>query len=203
MSPLTRFGRRIAAIRVTRLAAVLDAGHPKALWFIFIFSEPYQRIIKDTEMSDTNRRNFLGYNAAAAAAAVALPASPDESAPTLAFSDRAHIFARPHVKEKLTWCFSTVLGCGAPATLNAPGLSEPILAFRFPSGGSLSVEFTEDALDEQNARRGAWLEIRSNDPAALKKNILEAGLSQVHYPATNTFYFIVPGGQVLGIVSAR
>src|SRR5882724_8329043 len=147
----------------------------------------------------TNRRNFLCCAVAAAATTVALPAVADESAPTLvlAFSDRAHIFARPQVREKLIWCFSTVLGCGTPASLNAPGLSEPILAFKFPNGGSLSVEFTEDALAEQHIRRGAWLEVRSNDPAALTKKILDAGLSEVHYPATNTFYFVAPGGQVL------
>src|SRR6266567_6249287 len=153
-------------------------------------------------MTTTNRRSFLGCSVAAVATAVAFPAMAEESAPILAFSDRAHIFARPNVKEKLTWCFSTILGCGAPASLRAPGLPEPILAFKFPNGGSLSVEFTEDALDEEHVGRGAWLEVRSNDPEAIKKKILAAGLSQVHYPATNTFYFVAPGGQVLGIVSA-
>jgi hypothetical protein len=102
------------------------------------------------------------------------------------------------VREKLTWCFSTVLGCGAPASLNAPGLAEPILAFPFPGGGSLSVGFTQDALNEQGARRGDWLEIRSSDPTALKEKILKAGLAPAHHPATNTFYFVVPGGQVMG-----
>lgn len=151
-------------------------------------------------MSKTNRRSFLV--SGVAAAAVVIPAVADEAV-TLAFGNRAHIFARPNFKEKLMWCFSTVLGCGAPVSLNAPGLSEPILAFGFPNGGSLSVEFTEDALDEHQLQRGAWLEVWSNDPAALRKKVLEAGLSQVHYPATNTFYFAAPGGQILGIVSAR
>jgi hypothetical protein len=156
-------------------------------------------------MTKTNRRGFLEHSVAVATAAttVAVPSAAEEGGPGLAFSNRAHIFARPRVKERLIWCFSTVLGCGAPVALNASGLSEPILAFRFPNGGSLSIEFTADALDEQQVRRGAWLEIWSNDPAALKEKILEAGLSQVSYPATNTFYFVAPGGQVFGIVSAR
>jgi|SRR5271165_4044855 len=141
-----------------------------------------------------NRRVFLGGAAASAASALA-------AEPGLAFSNRAHIFARPSVKEKLTWCFTTVLGCGTPVSLNAPGLTEPILAWRFPGGGSLSVEFTEDALDERQARYGAWLEIWSSDPTDLSKRILGAGLTQVHYGPTNTFYFAVPGGQVFGVVS--
>jgi hypothetical protein len=148
-------------------------------------------------MSQTNRRGFLACGIAAAASASA------ETAPGLAHSNRSHIFAHPKIKEKLTWCFSTVLGCGTPASLNALGLSEPILAWKFPGGGALSVEFTEDALDEHQARRGAWLELWSDDPGALKKKILDAGLAPVHYPATNTFYFAAPGGQILGIVSSR
>jgi hypothetical protein len=126
-----------------------------------------------------------------------------DDGPGLSFNNRVHIFALPKVKEKLIWCFRDVLGSEAPVSLHAPGLAEPILAFRFPGGGSLSVEFTDDALDEQQARRGAWLEIRCSDPAAIKRKILDAGLSQVVYPATNTFYFAAPGGQVFGVVSGR
>ncbi len=95
------------------------------------------------------------------------------------------------------------LAAGSRCPFKAAGLPEPIFAFRFPGGGSLSVEFTGDALDHTAALRGAWLEIRTNDPASLKQKILDAGLSQVVYPATNTFYFAAPGGQVFGIVSPQ
>lgn len=120
----------------------------------------------------------------------------------IAVSNRVHIFARPEIKERLTWCFTTVLRCNPPGSLDGPGITEPILAFRFPAGGSLSVEFTDDAPEERHAHRGAWLEIQADDPAILREKILTAGLPQVHYPATTTFYFAAPGGQVFGIVSA-
>ena len=120
----------------------------------------------------------------------------------IAVSDRVHVFARPEFKERLTWCFTTVLGCDPALSLNAPGLSEPILAFRFPHGGALSVEFTDDAPEQRQARRGAWLEIKADDPAALQEKILAAGLPLVTHPATTTFYFAAPGCQVFGIVSA-
>ena len=156
-------------------------------------------------MSKTNRRTFLGRGIGMATTAVSFGTTTADAddAPGLAFSNRAHIFASPKVKEKLIWCFRDVLGCGAPMSLNAPGLKEPILAFRFLGGGSFSIEFTDDALDEQGARRSAWLEIWSDDPGALKRKILAAGLPQVTYPATNTFYFAAPGGQVFGVVSGR
>jgi len=150
-------------------------------------------------MTKTNRRGFL---AAGAAVVAALPAIAEEGVTNLAFSNRAHLIAHPSVKEKLVWCFSTVLGCGAPLSLTAAGMAEPILAFRFPGGGSLSVEFGADALGEKSARCGAWLEIRASDPAAMKERILKAGLPQVAHPASNTFYFEVPGGQVIGLVAA-
>lgn len=137
----------------------------------------------------------------AAAAIAAMPMNGMESG--LTFSNRAHIFARPAVKDELIRCFSTVLGCGEPKVLKVPGLAEPMVAFRFPRGGSLSVEFTVDALSEAQARRGAWLEIWSDEPEELKKKVLGAGYSQVDYGPTNTFYFAAPGGQVLGIVSGK
>jgi hypothetical protein len=117
-----------------------------------------------------------------------------------AFSNRAHLFVHPQHKDKLTWCFTTILGAREPMSLPVPGLAEPMLAFSFPGGGSVSVEFTKDALDEQRARFGAWLEVRTPEPQALRDKILAAGLPQVHYPYTTTFYFAAPGGQVIGIL---
>jgi hypothetical protein len=126
-----------------------------------------------------------------------------EDRPGIAVGNRAHISVSPKVKDKLIWCFRDILGCGSPISMQAPGIEEPILAFRFPGGGAISIEFTEAALDEQLARRGAWLEIRCEAPDILKQKVLGAGLPQVTYPATNTFYFAAPGGQVFGVVSSR
>ena len=117
-----------------------------------------------------------------------------------ALSNSVHIYARPESQARLTWCFTTVLGCEAVTSADAPNLPLPMLAFRFPNGGSLSVEFTEDALDERQARWGAWLEIKADDPAALQQKVLDAGLPRLKHPANDHFYFAAPGGQVLRIV---
>ena len=118
----------------------------------------------------------------------------------IALSNSVHIYARPESRERLAWCFTTLLGCEAVISSDAPGLLVPILAFRFPGGGALSVEFSEDALGEQQARRGAWLEIRADDAAALQRRVLEAGLPLLKHPANDHFYFAAPGGQVFRIV---
>ncbi|MFI5271969.1 MAG: hypothetical protein ACHQ4H_02920 [Ktedonobacterales bacterium] len=120
----------------------------------------------------------------------------------IALSNRVHIYARPESRGSLVWCFTTILGAEAVTSSDAPGLPAPVLAFSFPGGGSLSVEFTDEALDERQARWGAWLEIQSDDPATLRQKVIEAHLPQLQHPANDHFYFVAPGGQVLRIVAA-
>ena len=57
--------------------------------------------------------------------------------------------------------------------------------FAFPVADRLTIELTEDSLDERQNRRGAWLELRTTDPAAMKQRIPEAELTQVAYSATH------------------
>ncbi|MEO7001713.1 MAG: hypothetical protein ABI068_07840 [Ktedonobacterales bacterium] len=118
----------------------------------------------------------------------------------IALSNSAHIYARPASKERLVCCFTDILGCESLISPDAAGLPVPVLAFRFSNGGALSVEFTEDALDEQQARWGAWLEIKADDPAVLQQKVREAGLPLLKHPGNDHFYFAAPGGQVLRIV---
>jgi hypothetical protein len=65
------------------------------------------------------------------------------------------------------------------------------------------VEFTEDALDDKQARRGAWLELRTDDALGLQQKVLAAGLPRVVHPYTPFFYIQAPGGQVFRIVSSE
>jgi len=116
----------------------------------------------------------------------------------IALSNRIHLFAHPDIQEELTAFFTGILGCEAVV---APG-TPIVVAFRFPTNASVSVEFTTDALDEGHAGRGAWLEVQTDDPSALQRKVIEAGLAQVDY-ATGRFYFRVPGGQVWGILPMR
>jgi hypothetical protein len=119
----------------------------------------------------------------------------------LELSNRVHLFAHPAVKDKLNDFFTNLLGCKSLISPDAPGLSTPVLAYKFSNGASLSVEFTEEALDDKQARGGAWFELKTDDPADLKKKVLEAGLPRVEYAGNDFFYFQAPGGQVFRIVS--
>ena len=111
-----------------------------------------------------------------------------------------HIFARPHRRQELIWCFDTVLGCGPVGSIDHPGMPEPMLLVRFPDGGNLSIEFVEDAPDDDSPRLGAWLALRTEDPEALLQAALDAGLPRVEHPG-HPYYFMAPGGQVFTIAA--
>jgi hypothetical protein len=109
----------------------------------------------------------------------------------IALKNRVHLFTHPKNKEPLIDCFTKLL---AGNIIAAP----TSLAFQFVDGSAVSVDFTEevvDALDEQQARRGAWLELETDEPSALKEKFLEAGYR--HFEYKGFFYFQIPGGQVM------
>jgi len=117
----------------------------------------------------------------------------------IALGNNAHIFARPHRRDELTRCFELAFAGCSVRTVAFPGIDEPMLVVSCAGGGHLSVEFADDAPDdEQPPRLGAWLELRTDDPAAVWRAALGAGLSRVRHPA-HPYYVMVPGGQVFTI----
>ena len=115
----------------------------------------------------------------------------------ITLGSNVHIFARPHRREELADCFETVLGSPV-RTVEHPGIDQPMLVVSFPGGGHLSIEFTDEAPDDQQPRLGAWLELRADDPAAVLQAALGAGLTEVKHPG-HPYYFMIPGGQVFTI----
>ena len=115
----------------------------------------------------------------------------------IALGRNVHIFARPHRRAELARCFETVLGSPV-RTVEFPGIGQPMLVVSFPGGGHLSIEFRDDAPDDDQPRLGAWLELRADDPAAVLQAALGAGLTEVKHPG-QPYYFMIPGGQVFTI----
>src|SRR5215468_8109272 len=106
----------------------------------------------------------------------------------ITLSNTVHLYARPNTRESLLAFFTEVLGLEVhevtKAYLHSP---EPMYAVTFSNGASLSVEFTEDALSDEQAERGAWLELRTDDATLLQRKVQEAGLKRVIYPHTLFF----------------
>ena len=121
----------------------------------------------------------------------------------IALSNSIHLYARTDTKEQLLEFFTSILGLEAVESSDAVGSPQPIYAFKFANGASLSVEFSEDALVDLQAQRGAWLELRTDDAVGLQQKVLAAGLPRVVHPFTPFFYIQAPGGQVFRIVSSK
>jgi hypothetical protein len=118
----------------------------------------------------------------------------------ITLGSNVHIFARPHRREELAQCFETILGSPV-RNLELPGIDEPMLIVSFPGGGHLSIEFIDEAPDDDQPRLGAWLELRADNPAAVLQAALDAGLTEVKHPG-HPYYFMIPGGQVFTIAPA-
>ena len=119
---------------------------------------------------------------------------------------RVHLFVRPESRERFIALFRDVLDC-AVAELDF-GLGPPILLVRFGDGSSFSVETSELALTEQenealsddSALRGAWIEFRTGDLAGYTSRLAAAGIPQFRHPGSSQTYFSAPGGQVFRLL---
>jgi hypothetical protein len=119
----------------------------------------------------------------------------------IALSSSVHLFARPETKARWLQFASDVLGLSpvevTSAYLKSP---QPMYTVTFANGAGMSIEFAEDALSDDQALRGAWFELRADDPEAMQHKALAFGLRRVVHPATPFFYTQAPGGQVFRIV---
>jgi hypothetical protein len=56
-------------------------------------------------------------------------------------------------------------------------IDQPLFIACFPDGGRLSIEFTEEAPDDDEPRLGGWLELRVEDPEAVTQKLVDAGFT--------------------------
>ena len=107
------------------------------------------------------------------------------------------MFVRPTHRRQFTGLFRDVLDCDV-RELDF-GLQLPILLVSFADGSAFSVEFSQDAPDEDAFCR-TWIEFRTHDVAAIQQKLLEAGVRSFMHPASPHTYFTAPGGQVFRIL---
>jgi len=120
----------------------------------------------------------------------------------ISLGDTIHFYARPDARERLLEFLSSILGLPVRSVTHryVKGSPEPMYAVEFSNGKIMSVEFTEEALSNQQARWGPWFELRVTDAANVQEKALAFGLQKVVHPYTPFFYIQAPGGQVFRIV---
>ena len=94
-------------------------------------------------------------------------------------------------------------GCWSSPPPYWTGSPDRFFGFQFSNGKVLSGEFTEDGLDDQQAQKGLWLELQTDDVEGLQQRVQDFGLKRIVHPYTSFFYIQAPGGQVFRIVSSK
>ena len=72
---------------------------------------------------------------------------------------------------------------------------------RFGQNFFLAVLYQDQALGEVDARASIWLELQTDDPAALNEKITKYGVHRIDVPGAEHLYFQAPGGQVFRVVA--
>jgi len=99
---------------------------------------------------------------------------------------------RPKTRE----FYADLLGC---RVLDSP---RPDLdLYEFEDGFVLGLFFgpESDALSPNDYLKATWMELKTEDPAALKSRLLAFGVKQVDFPDETRFFFQAPDGQVFRV----
>ncbi len=89
---------------------------------------------------------------------------------------------------------------GFEAGLKTP--SPELDLFELADGTNVGVFFEAEALDEVQARKGAWLEFLVEDPAASAEHLAALAIARVDFSDKSHAYFQAPGGPVFRLAQA-
>ena len=88
------------------------------------------------------------------------------------------------------------MGCWAGKI--TPGPSDDFDLFELADGFVVGLFYggSADVLTAEEQVQAAWLELKTDDPAALRDRLLAFGVRQIDYADKTRFYFQDPAGQV-------
>lgn len=104
----------------------------------------------------------------------------------------------PHsVRERVSRFYVDLLGCRKLSDPPYPNVD----LFEFDGGFVLGLFFSDEkeTLSEREQVKATWMEIKTDDPAALKEKLIGFGVREVEFEDKSRFYFQAPGGPVFRI----
>jgi hypothetical protein len=113
---------------------------------------------------------------------------------TVAIGNHSKITARPGEQDSIRSFYRDVLGC----TLTKQ--TKDVDFFRFQEGFFMAVLYQDAVASPDELRQSIWLELRTNEPAALRDRITAFGVHRIEMPGAEHLYFQAPGGQVFRVV---
>jgi hypothetical protein len=118
---------------------------------------------------------------------------------------RLHLFVHPNTRAEFRALFADTLEC--EVLERDFGLDYPVMVVRFPDGTLFSVETsplaaegTSISVTDESAFRGAWIEFRTTEVAAVHARLRSAGVAEFRHEGSEHVYFAAPGGQVFRVV---
>jgi hypothetical protein len=101
------------------------------------------------------------------------------------------------VRERASRFYVELLGCRKLSDLPYPNVD----LFEFEGGFVLGLFFSDEgeALSEREQVKATWMEIKTDDPMALKEKLIGFGVREVEFEDQSRFYFQAPGGPVFRI----
>jgi hypothetical protein len=113
---------------------------------------------------------------------------------TVSIGNHSKIVARPGEQDRIRSFYRDVLGCTLTKQM------KDVDFFRFHEGFFMAVLYQDAAASPDELRQSIWLELRTNEPAALRATITAFGVHSIDMPSAEHLYFQAPGGQVFRVV---
>ena len=112
----------------------------------------------------------------------------------VSLGNHSKIVARHADQERIRAFYRDVLGCELTKE------TKDVDYIKFHQGFFLAVLY-QDAVESPEAlRQSIWLELRSDEPAELRKKIVDFGVTEIAIPGADHLYFQAPVGQVFRLV---
>ena len=99
----------------------------------------------------------------------------------------------PRHRERLHAALIEVLGCRSELE------NEGFTPYLFDDGFRLGVYFSEESLDDDSQRLGAWLELLVDDASETGRKLEALGVGRVEYGDVDHRYYQLPGGPVFRV----
>lgn len=112
----------------------------------------------------------------------------------VSIGNHSKIIARHSDQERIRAFYRDVLGCVLTKE------STEVDYFKFAGDFFMAVLYQDAVSSPEQLRQSIWLELRSDEPAALRKKIVDFGVTRIDIPGADHLYFQGPGGQVFRLV---
>lgn len=104
-----------------------------------------------------------------------------------------------HLRERASRFYTEILGCRKLTEIPYPNVD----LYEFQGGFVIGLFFCDEkeTLSEREHLMATWMEIKTDNPEALKQRLIDFGVREAEFEDKSRFYFQAPGGQVFRVAA--